>query len=226
MEQWSILSNTLNYIQYDRHPKNYHSLGISALNKWGKNTCMIEERDTLALDFGQTPDILREEYLDVYEGIQSEILSITRFDENADLSTTYLGKANRLKNNKIKAEESFPISEQRYTMGKLLDGAECQILLDTGANKFFMSNSYYMCCKSLHSLSKFTSKTQRIQVGNGQFAGVLFIIPVIVDIHGHRFEIYTLVSEIHENIDLVPGVMLCFPLTIMLRLDSWLNIYY
>ena len=28
MEQWSILSNTLNYIQYDRHPKNYHSLGI------------------------------------------------------------------------------------------------------------------------------------------------------------------------------------------------------
>ena len=23
MEQWSILSNTLNYIQYDRHSKNY-----------------------------------------------------------------------------------------------------------------------------------------------------------------------------------------------------------
>ena len=35
MEQWSILSNTLNYIQYDRHPKNYHSLGISAVNKYG-----------------------------------------------------------------------------------------------------------------------------------------------------------------------------------------------
>ena len=29
MEQWSILSNTLNYIQYNRHPNNYHSLGIS-----------------------------------------------------------------------------------------------------------------------------------------------------------------------------------------------------
>ena len=35
---------------------------------------------------------------------------------------------------------------------------------------------------------------------------MLFIIPVIVDIHGHRFEIYTLVSEIHENIDLVLGI--------------------
>ena len=33
-----------------------------------------------------------------------------------------------------------------------------------------------------------------------------FVIPVIVDIHGHRFEIYTLVSEIHENVDLVLGI--------------------
>ena len=59
---------------------------------------------------------------------------------------------------------------------------------------------------SLHSLPKFTSKIQRIQVENGQFVSVLFIIPVIVNMHGHRFEIYTLVSEIHENIDLVLGI--------------------
>ena len=57
-------------------------------------------------------DILKEEYLDVYEGIQSKILSNTRFDENSDLSTTYLGKAEKSKNSKIKAEESFPISKQ------------------------------------------------------------------------------------------------------------------
>ena len=97
-------------------------------------------------------------------------------------------------------------------MGKLLDGAECQILLDTGSSKSFMSKSYYMHCKSLHSLPKFTSKTQRIQEGNGQFVSVLFIIPVIVDIHGHRFEIYKLVSEIHENVDLVLGVKNVFEL--------------
>ena len=47
---------------------------------------------------------------------------------------------------------------------------------------------------------------QRIQIGNGQFVSVLFIILIIVDIHWHRFEIYTLVSEIHENIDLVMGI--------------------
>ena len=50
-----------------------------------------------------------------------------------------------------------------------------------------------MQCKSLHSLPKFASKSQRIQVGNSQCVSVLFILPVIIDVHGHRFKIYTLV---------------------------------
>ena len=94
----------------------------------------------------------------------------------------------------------------------MLDGTECQLLLGTGASKSFMSKSYYMCCKSLHFLPKFASKTQRIQVENGQFVSILFIIPVITDVHGHRFEIYTLVSKIHENIDLVLGIKNVFEL--------------
>ena len=94
----------------------------------------------------------------MYKGIQSEILNTTRLDENSDLSNTYLGKSDRSKNDKIKAEESFSISEQGYTLGKLLDGTECQILLDTGASKSFMSKYYYMHLKSLHSLPKCASK--------------------------------------------------------------------
>ena len=61
MEQWSILSNNLNYIQCDRHPKNYHSLGISAVNKCQKNLGKNEEKDVIELVFGPTPDILKEE---------------------------------------------------------------------------------------------------------------------------------------------------------------------
>ena len=61
---------------------------------------------------------------------------------------------------KIKVEEAFPISEQGYTVGKLLDGTECQILLDTGASQSFMFKSHYLCCKSLHSLPQFASRTQ------------------------------------------------------------------
>ena len=162
MEQWPILSNTLNFMQYDRHLKDYHNLDISTVNKCKSNSDLKEERDIIELDFGPTPNILKEEYLDVYKGIQSETLNTSRFDENSDLSTIYVGKSDRSKNDKFKAEESFPITEQGYTLGKLLDRTECQMLLDTGASKSFMSKSYYMHCKSLHSLSKFFSK-------NGEF---------------------------------------------------------
>ena len=74
-----------------------------------------------------------------------------------------------IRDHKIAAEKKFPMSEQGYTAGKLLDGTDCQILLGTGASKSFMSKSHYLCCKSLHSLPKFASKTQRIQVGNQQY---------------------------------------------------------
>ena len=69
-----------------------------------------------------------------------------------------------------------------------------------------------MQCKSLHTLPKFGTTTHKIEVGNGQCIGMLFMIPVIVEIHGHKFEIYTLVSEIHENVDLVMGIKNIFEL--------------
>ena len=72
--------------------------------------------------------------------------------------------------------------------------------------KFRVSKSYYLRCKALHDLPKFASKTQRIHVGNGQYIGVLFVIPVIVEICGHRLEMFTLVSEIFDNVDMVLGI--------------------
>ena len=98
-----------------------------------------------------------------------------------------------------------------------MDGTECQILLDMGATKSYMSKSYYLQCKALHELPKFSSNMQRIQVGNGQYVSVLFVIPVIIEIHGHRLEIFTLVSEIHDNVDLVMGMKNIFELESMLE---------
>ena len=126
-----------------------------------------KERPILEIDFRDTSDRLKGENLDRYEGVTSEILRITRFNENSDLSMTYLGRVNVVRETKITAEEKFSISEQEYTTGKLLEGIKCQILLDTRVRKSFMSKSQYLHCKSLHSLPKFASETQRIQVGNG-----------------------------------------------------------
>ena len=87
-----------------------------------------------------------------------------------------------------------------------------QIPLDMGVSKSFMCKSHYLRCKSLHSLPKLTSKTQQIQVGNGQYISVLFIIPIVIGIHDLRFEIFTVVPEIHENVDLVLGIKNIFEL--------------
>ena len=88
MKQCSILNNTLNYIQYDKHPKNFHNLDISTVNICKNHSEIREEKDRIEVDFGSTLDILKEEYLNICEGIQSEIVNTARFDENSDLSTT------------------------------------------------------------------------------------------------------------------------------------------
>ena len=143
MEQWSILSNVLNYVQHNKFNFMNHTLNIRPVNRYKVKPYMGKE--FRELDFGTVPQNLQEEYLDMYEGIQSDIVSSSRFDENSDISITYLGKIESKESQDIlKAEESFPISENGYTLGRLLDGTKCQLLLDTGANKSFMSKSFYL----------------------------------------------------------------------------------
>ena len=48
------------------------------------------DESSLRVDLPGISDESREEYLDRYKRIMSEILNTTRFDENSDLSTTYL----------------------------------------------------------------------------------------------------------------------------------------
>ena len=165
-----------------------------------------EEVERLNIDFGESPKVLRDRYMDVYEEIYAEVVMTNRFDENVDLSSTYLGKIGIRRENVMKADESFPISEQGFVMGRILNGEECQILLDMEASESYMSKSYYLRCKELHDLPKFAFKTLRIQVGNGQYVGVLFVILVVIVICGHRLEVFTLVSEIFDNVVMVLGI--------------------
>ena len=80
MEQWSILSNVLNYVQHGKFPSLRHTLDIRAVNKYKHKLNTEGDREFRELDFGTTPLKLCKEYMDVYEGVQSEIVSNTRFD--------------------------------------------------------------------------------------------------------------------------------------------------
>ena len=115
-------------IDYHKHKKIYKKMGK-------------EEGQMMNIDFGESQDVLKVKYINVYEDVFAEVVTTKRFDENVNLSTTYLGKIDMKREDIMKAEESFPISEQGFVMGKALNGEECQILLDTGASKSYMSKS-------------------------------------------------------------------------------------
>ena len=63
MEQWSILSNVVNYVQYDRNPKNFYDLDIKDIDEKSHRKMYDrfkdEDRRILKLDFGTNPDKLR-----------------------------------------------------------------------------------------------------------------------------------------------------------------------
>ena len=55
-------------------------------------------------------------------------------------------------------------------------------------------------------MPKFRSKVKVIQAGNAASVNILFSIPIIITIQGHMFDIYSMVSEMHDNVDWVLGV--------------------
>ena len=63
MEKWSILSSVVNYVQCDRHPKDFYNLDIRAVDQrnYNKINTKEEERQIIELDFGNTPEKLKGE---------------------------------------------------------------------------------------------------------------------------------------------------------------------
>ena len=149
MRNWSIFSKDVRYVQHDQvTPQN---LNIDTLDYRDHKELYLklreEKRKTLDIDFGLNPDNIKARYLDVYEGVYAEMVYANKFNENSDLSMTSLGQTKMMRDTKIKAEERFPITGQGFASGNLLDGIECQILLDACATKSYMSKSYYLQCK-------------------------------------------------------------------------------
>ena len=64
-----------------------------------------EGGEKLDIDFGESPEIMRSRYMDVYDNIYAEVVVTSRFDENVDLSMTYLGKIDMKREEVMKAEK-------------------------------------------------------------------------------------------------------------------------
>ena len=129
MKDWSIFSDNVRYVQHNQMMtqnlnfdtldyRNHKGLYLQLKNK---------KSETLDIDFGLYPDITKSRYLGIDEGVYAEMVYANKFNENSDLSTTYLGQTTMTRSTKIKAKERFPITDQGFASGKLLDGTGCQI---------------------------------------------------------------------------------------------------
>ena len=155
------------------------------------------------LEFQHMP---ASEYLDRYDGITSELNVNMEYDDVVDVTTTYLGHESIKITDTFRPEQAFPIYSNCHTWGQFIGGGMLDILLDTGASKSYMSKGFYMRHPHLHKYPKFNSTVRNLQVGNGELVATLFVIPFVFKTGKHLFEVYTLVSEIQQNMDIILGI--------------------
>ena len=110
MDAWSIQSNHVKYVMHSKS-ETFQQLSINSMSyRWNEDlyrSLNNEQTIRTNLNFGNSPENLKTEYLDVYERVYAEAISTDKFDEDTDISTTYLGEVDMTRNTEVKAEENF-----------------------------------------------------------------------------------------------------------------------
>ena len=193
---WSILSTVVDYIS-DQGENPYKNMDTSHMYYKLKHDC-----DDFA---GHSSDL----WDDRFEEVTCNLHYSQRFDDNNDVSTTYLGSYLPGKDGKVKRTFEFnnhiPIDGRGVTSTYLTDETHMKLFFDSGASHSYLSRKFYDATPMLHTLPKFTTTCTGIKIGNGSIVPTLFVIPLMFITHGHTFEIYTIVAEIDDGMDLVFG---------------------
>ena len=87
MKERSILSDHIKYVTSDGS-EFFHKLNIDQMNYKHERDLYkeLQENELVSADvnFGRSPEKLKAEYLDVYEGVYAKVISTDRFDEDTD----------------------------------------------------------------------------------------------------------------------------------------------
>ena len=206
MDHWSVFTEQLRYTIPEIIAPGFDIQGQGCLDfspERLNRSDQAKEVSMAPLEFHYMP---ASEYLDRYNGITSELNVNMEYDDAVDVTTTYLGHESIKITDTFHPEQAFPIYSNCHTHGQFVGGGMLDILLDTGASKSYMSKAFYMRHPHLHKYPKFNSTVRNLQVGNGELVATLFVIPFVFKVGRHLFEVYTLVSEIQQNMDIILGV--------------------
>ena len=102
-------------------------------------------------------------------------------------------------------DNHIPIDGRGVTEAFLMDNTPMKLCFDSGASRSYLSKKFYDANKSQHKLPKFVTTCTGIKIGNESIIPTLFVIPIQFVTNGHIFEIYTIVAEIDDGINVVFG---------------------
>ena len=188
---WSILSTD---IDYNTNEENIPFTEINSSNVYNK--LQADEQLTV----GDPSDLWDERF----DEITGNLHHSHKFDDSNDVSTTYLGSY-------MSEVRTFPIDNHTPIDGRgmsqayLSDGTPMKLFFDSGTSRSYLSKKFYDSTPMLHKLPKFVTTCTGIRIGNGSIVQALYVIPILFMSCGHTFEIYTIVAEIDNGMDLVFG---------------------
>ena len=190
---WSILSTEIDYTT-DKDNSPYSEMNTSNLyNKLQEDEQLITESSS-------------DQWDERFEEVTCSLHYSHKFDDTNDVSTTYLGSClGKEEPRTFPVDNHIPFDGRGMSKAYLSNGTPMKMFFDSGASRSYLSKRFYDTNPMLHDMSKYVTTCTGIRIGNGSIVPALFVIPIPFMACGHTFEIFTIVAEIDDDMDLVFG---------------------
>ena len=190
---WSILSTETDYTT-NKDNSLYNEMNTSNLNN------KLQEDDQLITESSS------DQWDERFEEVTCSLHYSHKFDDTNDVSTTYLGSClAKDEPSTFLVDNHIPFDGRGMSKAYLSNGTPMKLFFDSGASRSYLSKRFYDTNPVLHDMPKYVTTCTGIRIGNGSIVPALFVIPILFMACGHTFEIFTIVAEIDDDMDLVFG---------------------
>lgn len=169
----------------------------------------IDPKTQNKLNSTNIPNLWKSEAYKQFSDMTGE--SCLSYDPWIDISTTYLYSTKEAQVWKDNDEKTFltgviPLMGSLRTVGKLMNGAPCRMLFDSGAALAMISTAFYKWSKILHSYPKYSIPKINIKIADDLIMTLTEAVKIVVNVRGHDFEIIAYLLDLGGSLDLMFGV--------------------
>ena len=190
---WSILSTEIDYTTNKDNSPCTEMNTSNLYNKLSDDEQLITENPS-------------DQWDERFEVVTCSLHYSHKFDDTNDVSTTYLGRY-MAKNEPrtFPVDNHIPFDGRGMSKAYLSNQTPMKLFFDSAASRSYLSKKFYESNPVLHDIPKFVTTCTGIRIGNGSIVQAIFVISLLFMASGHTFEIFTIVAEIDDDMDLVFG---------------------